>query len=103
MMHEDTKEITKLILDAGAKARQETSAVAEPEFTQPLQWPVNCVVGPGLEGAIACETNIGYVNGAKGWLIYRGYDIFDLCAYSTYEEVAYLLLRRISSVSLKRN
>jgi len=25
-------------------------------------------------------------------LIYRGYDIFDLCAYSTYEEVSYLLL-----------
>ena len=25
-------------------------------------------------------------------LIYRGYDIFDLCAYSTFEEVSYLLI-----------
>jgi citrate synthase len=33
-----------------------------------------------------------YVNGAKGWLVYRGYDIFDLCAHSTFENVAYLLL-----------
>ena len=47
---------------------------------------------PGLEGAIACESKIGYVNGAKGWLIYRGYDIFDLCAHGTFEEVSYLLM-----------
>ena len=53
---------------------------------------VACTVGPGLEGAIACESSVGYVNGSKGWLIYRGYDIFDLCAYSTFEEVCFLLL-----------
>jgi citrate synthase len=45
-----------------------------------------------LEGAIACETKVGYVNGSKGWLVYRGYDIFDLCAHSTFEDVVYLLL-----------
>ncbi|MFO8052498.1 MAG: citrate/2-methylcitrate synthase, partial [Candidatus Omnitrophota bacterium] len=28
----------------------------------------------------------------KGWLVYRGYNIFDLCAYSSFEEVSYLLL-----------
>jgi len=58
-----------------------------------IKWPVNCTVGPGLEGAIAAETKIGYVNGSEGRLIYRGYDIFDLCANSSYEEVCYLLLR----------
>ena len=84
--------ITDVILKAREKAFKETSSEPEPGLTKPLEWPINCTVGPGLEGAIACETKVGYVNGAKGWLIYRGYNIFDLCAYSTYEEVSYLLL-----------
>ena len=48
---------------------------------------------PGLEGAIACESKVGYVNGSQGALFYRGYSIFDLCAHATFEEVAYLLTR----------
>ncbi|HPS19766.1 MAG TPA: citrate/2-methylcitrate synthase [Candidatus Omnitrophota bacterium] len=88
----ETRAITKIILEAGAKARKETETTPEPDLTKPMDWPVTCTVGPGLEGAIACETKVGYVNGAKGWLIYRGYDIFELCAYSTFEEVSYLLL-----------
>ncbi len=91
-MHEKTNEITQLVLKCAEKAKKETSAEPEPELTKPIKWPIDCIVGPGLEGAIACETKIGYVNGSKGWLIYRGYNIFDLCAYSTYEEVSYLLL-----------
>ena len=92
MRNQKTKGITDVILKAKKKAYKETSVEPEPELTKPIQWPVQCIVGPGLEGAIACETKIGYVNGSKGWLIYRGYDIFDLCAYSTFEEVSYLLL-----------
>lgn len=84
--------ITDIILKAAEKARNETSDEPEPEVTRPAKWPIQCTVGPGLEGAIACESKVGYVNGAKGWLIYRGYDIFDLCAYSSFEEVTYLLL-----------
>ncbi len=91
-MHEDTQVITDLILAAAEKARREVEAEPEPELTKPIQWPITCTVGPGLEGAISCETKIGYVNGAKGWLIYRGYDIFDLCARCCFEEVAWLLL-----------
>jgi citrate synthase len=87
------KQINALILEAAAKARQETSNEPEPGLTQsqPLIWPVACQVGPGLEGAIACESAVGYVNGSKGWLVYRGYDIFDLAAHSSFEETAYLL------------
>ena len=92
MVAKKTKDITNLILNAKKKARKETSFAPEPELTTPIKWPVRCIVGPGLEGAIACETKIGYVNGSKGWLVYRGYDIFDLCAYSTFEEVSYLLI-----------
>ncbi len=92
MRREDTREITDLILRAAERARQETSAEPEPELTRRVRWPIQCTVGPGLEGAIACESKVGYVNGSKGWLIYRGYDIFDLAAHSSYEEVSYLLL-----------
>lgn len=88
----ELQEISRVILDAREKAYSETRGEPEPELTQPVNWPVQCTVGPGLEGAIACETEVGYVNGTKGWLIYRGYDIFELCAYSTFEEVSYLLL-----------
>ncbi len=84
--------ITDIILKAAEKARHETSNEPEPKVVGPAEWPVNCTVGPGLEGAIACESKVGYVNGSKGWLIYRGYDIFDLCAHSNFEEVTYLLL-----------
>lgn len=83
--------IKKLVLAAADKAGSEKS-VARPAFTGNVKWPVKCTVGPGLEGAIACETKVGYVDGTNGALLYQGYDIFDLCAYSTYEEVSYLLL-----------
>jgi citrate synthase len=91
-MDKAKKEIKNLILDAAKKARKETSSEPEPSLTKSIEWPVECTVGPGLEGAIACESKIGYVNGSKGSLIYRGYDIFDLCAESSFEEVSYLLL-----------
>jgi citrate synthase len=91
-MHDNTQEVTNIILDAAKRAREETSNEPEPEFKREVQWPIQCTVGPGLEGAIASESKVGYVNGAKGWLVYRGYDIFDLCAYSTFEEVSYLLM-----------
>jgi citrate synthase len=46
----------------------------------------------GLEGVVACETEMGYVAGQKGKLVYRGYAIEDLSEHSSYEETAYLLL-----------
>jgi citrate synthase len=87
-----TPEITEIILAAAEKARLETKDAPDHPRLSRLRWPLECTIGPGLEGAIACETKIGYVNGAKGWLVYRGYDIFELCAYSNFEEVSYLLL-----------
>ena len=87
-----TTDFTSLITEAARIAREETGEHVEPQFTLPAKWPVECIVGPGLEGAIACESAVGYVNGTAGRLLYRGYDIFDLCAHSNYEEVSYLLL-----------
>lgn len=45
----------------------------------------------GLRGVVAATSKIGDVNGEKGILIYQGYDIHDLAANSTFEEVVYLL------------
>jgi len=45
----------------------------------------------GLEGVIALESSLSSIDGDTGTLIYRGYDIRDLAAHATYEEVIYLL------------
>ncbi|MHB8361023.1 MAG: citrate/2-methylcitrate synthase [Thermoplasmataceae archaeon] len=50
------------------------------------------VFAKGLEGVIAAETEIGFVDGQEGRLVYRGYDINVLCENSNYEEVSYLLI-----------
>ena len=46
---------------------------------------------PGLEGVIAGESSLGYVDGERGRLLYRGYRIGDLVAHGTYPAVANLL------------
>ncbi|MCC7430650.1 citrate synthase [bacterium] len=40
----------------------------------------------------ACESSITFIDGDKGILRYRGYDIQDLCEKSTFIEVCYLLI-----------
>ncbi|HUP54725.1 MAG TPA: citrate/2-methylcitrate synthase, partial [Methylomirabilota bacterium] len=46
---------------------------------------------PGLEGVIAGETGLSYVDGERGRLLYRGYRIGDLVEQGTYPAVANLL------------
>ena len=45
----------------------------------------------GLEGVTALDTELSYINGQEGTLIYRGYGIQDLATNASFEEVAYLL------------
>lgn len=45
----------------------------------------------GLKGIVAAETSISHVDGGKGRLIYRGYDIRELTENYSFEEVSYLL------------
>ncbi len=47
---------------------------------------------PGLEGVPIMESQVGFIDGQKGILEYRGVPIEELAEKSTYEEVAYLLL-----------
>ncbi len=46
---------------------------------------------PGLEGVIAGETSLSFVDGERGRLIYRGYRIGDLVEHGSYPAVANLL------------
>ena len=45
----------------------------------------------GLQDVIAGQSGICYIDGAKGLLSYRGYDIHELAPNSTFEETAHLL------------
>ena len=47
---------------------------------------------PGLEGVIAGETSICWVDPNAG-LLYRGYDVHDLASHASFEEVVWLLLQ----------
>ena len=46
----------------------------------------------GLRDIPVADTRISNIDGEKGKLIYRGYDILDLTKKSNFEEVCYLLL-----------
>jgi citrate synthase len=45
----------------------------------------------GLEDVVVSTSEICFIDGKQGRLIYRGYDVDDLVAHSTFEEVVYLL------------
>lgn len=47
---------------------------------------------PGFMSTASCESKITFIDGDKGILRYRGYDIEDLAENSSFIEVAYLLL-----------
>ncbi len=48
----------------------------------------------GLEGVIAAESALTYIDGQKGILAYVGIPIEELAEHSTFEETAFLLLHR---------
>jgi citrate synthase len=45
----------------------------------------------GLEDVVATSSAICYIDGDRGVLSYRGYDIHDLARFATFEETCYLL------------
>ncbi len=49
------------------------------------------VATKGLEGIVATNSSICWIDGDAGVLAYRGIDIHDLASRSTFEETAYLL------------
>jgi citrate synthase len=49
------------------------------------------VTQAGLEGIIAAESDICFIDGDRGILSYQGYNIHTLAEHATFEEVIYLL------------
>jgi citrate synthase len=45
----------------------------------------------GLEDVVATSSAICHIDGSRGTLAYRGFDIHDLAAHATFEEVCFLL------------
>ena len=48
---------------------------------------------PGLQNTASCKSTVGYIDGDKGILRYRGYPIEELAEKSTYLETAYLIIK----------
>ena len=46
----------------------------------------------GLEGIVVAKSSLCTIDGQKGILRYRGYDIHDLAEHATFDDVSYLLL-----------
>src|SRR5580700_3082251 len=53
------------------------------------------VTAAGLEGIIAAESQICYIDGDAGILSYRGFNIHTLAEKATFEEVVFLLWRGV--------
>ncbi|MDR6125087.1 citrate synthase [Bacillus sp. SLBN-46] len=49
------------------------------------------MMNKGLKGIVAADTAISHIDGEKGQLIYRGYEIRSLTQKYSFEETAYLL------------
>src|SRR5215813_2226598 len=49
------------------------------------------VTQAGLEGIVAAESSICFIDGEEGVLSYQGYNIHTLAENATFEEVIYLL------------
>ncbi len=47
---------------------------------------------PGFQATASCKSDITYIDGDKGVLLYRGYPIEQLAEHSTYLETSYLLM-----------
>ena len=49
------------------------------------------VIGKGLEGIVAANSGVCWIDGEAGVLAYRGIDVHELAVNSTFEETTYLL------------
>ena len=49
------------------------------------------VIGKGLEGIVAANSGVCWIDGEAGVLAYRGIDVHELAINSTFEETTYLL------------
>jgi citrate synthase len=72
------------------------SEISRNRQTADKKWGVSramstAVAGKGLEGVVAANSGICWIDGEAGVLSYRGIDIHELAEHSTFEETTYLL------------
>lgn len=74
-------------------ATQETLSTTGDGTDKPVtpKAPLPVIKRVGLEGVVALDSVLSFIDGQAGELIYQGYDIKDLAENATFEEVAYLL------------
>src|SRR5712691_8291812 len=60
-------------------------------FTPTAGGTMSTVGKAGLEDVVVSTSEICYIDGREGRLLYRGYDVDDLVAHSTFEETVFLL------------
>ena len=77
---------------AGPLGIESQETVMSFKYAGKVDFPIRVTLGKGLEGAITNESEIGYVDGQEGKLVYRGYDVADLAEHANFEETAYLLV-----------
>jgi citrate synthase len=53
--------------------------------------PATVIRAKGLEGVVALDSRLCFIDGARGELIYAGYEIADLASNVSFEEVGFLL------------
>src|SRR5262245_60798362 len=60
---------------------------------EPFRRPGECMstFKEGLEDVVVSTSEICFIDGREGRLLYRGYDVDDLVAHSSFEETIYLL------------
>ncbi|MBT3234107.1 MAG: hypothetical protein HN356_15010 [Calditrichaeota bacterium] len=59
---------------------------------KPIKYLIEQTYSRGLENLVAGQTSIAMLDGERGNLLYRGYDIEELADLSTFDEVSYLLI-----------
>jgi citrate synthase len=64
--------------------------MADPDIIKPVATS-DTTAKAGLEDIVVATSSICYLDGERGVLAYRGYDIHDLAQHATFEEVCYLL------------
>jgi citrate synthase len=68
-----------------------TQALSSGPSSSATTKPAAAAPGAGLEGVVAARSEICFIDGLAGRLVYRGYEIGDLVENASFEEVAYLL------------
>ncbi|MCK6528337.1 citrate synthase [Myxococcota bacterium] len=51
-------------------------------------------INQGLDGVVIANSELSFIDGQIGKLVYSGYNIFDLAEHSTFEEVVFLLFNK---------